>query len=48
MCPDGNVVSINASDFTVRLAPGAGATLRIRMKRYANAPTVKFPWERGR
>jgi hypothetical protein len=43
---DGKVVPINARDFTVRLAPGAGAKLRIGLKRYANAPTVKFPWDR--
>ena len=37
---------INARDFTVRLAPGAGATLMLAMKRYANPPTAKFPWDR--
>jgi hypothetical protein len=29
----------------VRLAPGAGAKLTIRMKRFANDPTLSFPWE---
>jgi hypothetical protein len=30
--------------FTIRLAPGAGARLSIRMQRYANQPTLDFPW----
>ncbi|MBM3754856.1 MAG: hypothetical protein FJW38_12860 [Acidobacteria bacterium] len=34
------------SQFTVRLAPGAGDTLTVPMKRYANAPTAAFPWDR--
>ena len=33
-------------DVTVRLAPGAGATLTLAMTRYANQPTVAFPWDR--
>jgi len=32
--------------FTVQLAPGAGAKLTLAMKRYANPPTAKFPWDR--
>jgi hypothetical protein len=32
--------------FTVRLDPGCGATLLVRMKRYANSPTCVFPWDR--
>lgn len=32
--------------FTVRLAPGAGCRLTIRMKRYVNRPTFAFPWDR--
>jgi hypothetical protein len=43
---NGRATSINARDFTVRLAPGAGATLTLAMKRYANQPTAKFPWDR--
>jgi hypothetical protein len=34
------------SAFAVRLAPGCGATLRIEMERYANPPTLAFPWDR--
>ena len=43
---NGRITPINARDFTVRLAPGAGATLALAMKRYANPPTAKFPWDR--
>jgi hypothetical protein len=43
---NGRATSINARDFAVRLAPGAGAKLTLAMKRYANQPTAKFPWDR--
>jgi hypothetical protein len=43
---DGKSIPINARDFTVELAPGAGAKLSLAMKRYANQPTAKFPWDR--
>jgi hypothetical protein len=36
---------VNAASFPVRLAPGCGAKLTIRMKRFANDPTLSFPWE---
>jgi len=35
----------NQSAFAVRLAPGCGAKLQITMKRYANRPTLAFPWD---
>jgi hypothetical protein len=38
-------VTIDAPNFPVRLAPGAGAKLTIKMKRFANDPTASFPWE---
>ena len=38
-------MDVNAPNFPVRLAPGAGAKLTIRMKRFANDPTLSFPWE---
>jgi hypothetical protein len=38
-------VAIDAPNFPVRLAPGAGAKLTIKMKRFANDPTASFPWE---
>ena len=43
---NGETTPINARDFTVQLAPGAGARLTLAMKRYANPPTAKFPWDR--
>jgi hypothetical protein len=36
---------VNGSSFPVRLAPGSGAKLTIRMNRFANDPTLSFPWE---
>jgi len=38
-------MDVNAPTFPVRLAPGAGAKLTIKMKRFANDPTLSFPWE---
>jgi hypothetical protein len=35
---------VDGSHFAVRLAPGAGARLVIRMRRYVNPPTFAFPW----
>ncbi|MBL8237520.1 MAG: hypothetical protein JNM66_08890 [Bryobacterales bacterium] len=42
----GKRIPVDGSHFTVRLAPGAGQTLTIAMKRYANPPTAAFPWDR--
>ena len=39
-------VSVNDSVLRVRLAPGSGSRLTISMKRYANQPTMRFPWDR--
>ena len=36
---------LGTREFTVRLAPGAGATLTLTMRRYVSAPTVTFPWD---
>jgi len=36
---------VNGSSFPVRLAPGCGARLTIRMQRFANDPSLSFPWE---
>jgi hypothetical protein len=44
---EGAPTVVEASAFTLRLAPGAGARLTLRMKRYTNAPTLSFPWERA-
>ena len=41
----GNQVhAVGQRAFTLRLAPGAGATLTLAMKRFANDPTLAFPW----
>ena len=37
-------VPVEHSHFAVHLAPGAGERLVIRMTRYANQPTLAFPW----
>ena len=42
----GRTWTVNAPWFTVRLAHGAGARLQIGMRRYANAPSLDFPWDR--
>lgn len=44
---EGAATPVNSSAFTLRLAPGAGARLTLKMKRYANTPTLSFPWERA-
>ncbi len=44
---DGQTLPVNAPCFTVRLAPGAGGRIALRMKRYANQPTLAFPWDRA-
>ncbi len=41
----GQTVPIAAPSFVVQLAPGAGETLTIGVKRYVNQPTLRFPWE---
>ena len=38
---------VDAPLLTVELAPGCGATLELEMKRYANDPTIKHPWQRS-
>lgn len=35
---------VDGTQVTVKLAPGAGARLQFAMKRYANVPTMAFPW----
>jgi hypothetical protein len=41
----GKSLPLNGSHCRVRLAPGAGARLVLKMKRYANPPTLKLPWD---
>jgi hypothetical protein len=42
----GETHSIGARSMTVRLEPGCGARLTLAMTRYANRPTLSFPWDR--
>ena len=44
---DGREVAVNAPSFTVRLAPGAGGRVVLKMKRYVYQPVLAFPWDRG-
>jgi len=43
----GKAQAVNGPLLTVRLEPGSGATLRFRMARYVNPPTLAMPWDRG-
>ncbi len=43
---DEKEVPVGGRDFTLRLEPGCGARLKLAMRRYANAPTLAFPWDR--
>lgn len=38
---------VDAPFFEVDLAPGAGTTLEISMKRYAGRPRYAFSWDRS-
>jgi hypothetical protein len=40
---NGQTYPIDNRSFTVRLAPGAGASFTIAMKRYSDKPTEVFP-----
>ena len=43
----GKTRPVNATTLPIRLAPGAGARLTLKMKRYANSPTLTYPWDRN-
>ena len=43
---EGAAQAVDASAFTLRLAPGSGARLTLKMKRHVNQPTLSFPWDR--
>ena len=43
---DGREIPINRPEITVHLAPGSGAHLVLKMRRYANQPTLTPPWDR--
>src|SRR5262245_47708190 len=40
---NGEVVAVNSQSFTVKLGPGAGSQLTLKMKRYSEKPSVAFP-----
>ncbi len=42
----GRTVAVGGRHATLRLAPGCGARLSLLMTRYANRPTLAFPWDR--
>ena len=39
----GRTLAVDSPAFTVKLAPGAGASLTLKMKRYSEKPTEAFP-----
>jgi hypothetical protein len=41
---DGATVAVNGRHLEVRLAAGAGARIELGTKRYANQPTLAWPW----
>lgn len=41
---ENRMVQVNNRFFTVKLAPGAGITMKVYVQRYANQPTLAFPW----
>ena len=41
---DGRAAEGGGQDFSVRLEPGCGARLKLAMTRYANRPSLAFPW----
>ena len=40
----GSTRQIDDSSFAVRLAPGCGGRVTLKIDRYANQPTLDFPW----
>ena len=43
---EGKTHAVGDTHFTVRLAPGAGGRMVLRMNRFANRPDAAFPWDR--
>ena len=43
---NGQTRAVDDTQFTVRLAPGAGGQFVIRTQRLSNAPNSAFPWDR--
>ncbi|WP_420144313.1 hypothetical protein [Sphingobium sp.] len=44
---DGRTVPVGGRDFTLRLEPGCGVEMVLAMTRFANRPTLAFPWDRA-
>jgi hypothetical protein len=45
---EGHKQTVDAPSFTVELAPGSGSRLLLTTRRYANPPSLKFPWDQPR
>jgi hypothetical protein len=43
---DGRRVDVGNAALDIELRPGCGTRLQLTMRRYANAPTLAFPWMR--
>ncbi len=41
-------LQVGGSFMRVKILPGCGARIELKMARYANAPTLKLPWDRDR
>jgi hypothetical protein len=44
---DGRDVPVDRPEVSIHLAPGSGARMVLKMRRYANPPTLSPPWDRG-
>ena len=42
----GQSQAVNSNQLSVTLAPGAGGRFVFKVRRYANPPTMTFPWDR--
>jgi len=40
----GSTFDVNRTHLSIRLAPGSGNRLRLKMARFANQPSLAFPW----
>jgi hypothetical protein len=43
---NGQSRAVNSDRISVKLAPGAGGRFVFKVRRYANQPTMLFPWDR--
>ncbi|MCH2373318.1 MAG: hypothetical protein MK538_03990, partial [Planctomycetes bacterium] len=42
----GETMAVNSPCINVRLLPGAGTELKLKLRRFAHQPTTTFPWDR--